>query len=131
MKKLLAASVVALSGLYVLSTKVNAQKSLAPETTRPLILTEAIPLEGVKGRIDHFGSAGNRLFVSALGNNTVEVIDISARTVIHTITGIPNPQGVAFSPEANKLFAASSKGKLYIYDELVRPHQRNRLPQRC
>jgi YVTN family beta-propeller protein len=116
MKKLLAVSVVALAGLYVLSTKVNAQRSSAPETPRPLILTEAIPLEGVKGRIDHFGSAGNRLFVSALGNNTVEVIDISARTVVHTITGIPNPQGVAFSPEANKLFAASSKGKLYIYD---------------
>ena len=116
MKRLLGFSVVALAGLYVLSTQVNAQKSSAPPATRPLVLTEAIPLEGVKGRIDHFGSAGNRLLVSALGNNTVEVIDISARTVVHTITGIPNPQGVVFSPEANKLFAASSKGKLYIYD---------------
>src|SRR3989475_7115261 len=116
MKRLLGFSVVALAGLYVLSTQVNAQKSSAPPATRPLVLTEAIPLEGVKGRIDHFGSAGNRLFVSALGNNTVEVIDISARTVVHTIKGIPNPQGVAFSPEANKLFAASSKGKLYICD---------------
>src|SRR5258705_13013277 len=116
MKKVLAVSAVALAGLSVLSTKVNAQKSAPAQTTRPLVLTEAIPLEGVKGRIDHFGSAGNRLLISALGNNTVEVIDISARTVVHTITGILNPQGVAFSPEANKLFAASSKGKLCIYD---------------
>ena len=116
MKKLLAVSVVALAGLSVLSTRLNAQKSAPAQATRPLVLTEAIPLEGVKGRIDHFGSAGNRLLISALGNNTVEVIDISARTVVHTITGIPNPQGVVFSPEANKLFAASSKGKLYIYD---------------
>src|ERR1700694_4896888 len=99
MKKLLAVSVVALAGLSVLSTKVNAQNSAPAPATRPLVLTEAIPLEGVKGRIDHFGSAGNRLLVSALGNNTVEVIDISARTVLHTITGIPNPQGVVFSPE--------------------------------
>lgn len=106
----------ALIVIFVCSTRVGAQESSAPQNTRPLVLTEAIPLEGVKGRIDHFGAAGNRLFVSALGNNTVEVIDISARTVVHTITGIPNPQGVAFSPEANKLFAASSKGKLYIYD---------------
>src|SRR5258706_12804606 len=115
MKKLLAVSVVALAGLSVLSTRLNAQKRAPAQATRPLVLTEAIPLEGVKGRIDHFGSAGNRLLISALGNNTVEVIDISARTVVHTITGIPNPQGVVFSPEANKLFAASSKGKLYIY----------------
>jgi len=91
------------------------QKSVSPPS-RPLVLTEAISLEGVKGRFDHFGSAANRLFVSALGNNTVEVIDISARTVVHTITGIPNPLDVVFSPETNKLFAGSSRGKLYIYD---------------
>lgn len=102
--------------MFMCTTRLDAQKSSTPEATRPLVLTEAIPLEGVKGRFDHFGSAGNRLFVSALGNNTVEVIDISARTVVHTITGIPNPQGVVFSLEANKLFAGSSKGKLYIYD---------------
>src|SRR5437879_13512684 len=39
----------------------------------------------------------------ALPIYTVEVIDISARTVVHTITGIPNPQGVVFSTDANKL----------------------------
>src|SRR6266478_6553882 len=50
MKRLLGFSVVALAGLYVLSTQVNAQKSSAPPATRPLVLTEAIPLEGVKGR---------------------------------------------------------------------------------
>src|SRR6266704_618992 len=116
MKKLLTVSVVALTGLYVLSTQVAAQKSAPAQAARPLVLTEAISLEGVKGRFDHFGSAANRLFVSALGNNTVEVIDISARTVVHTITGIPNPQDVVFSPETNKLFAGSSRGKLYIYD---------------
>src|SRR5438874_11912828 len=105
MKKLLTVSVVALTGLFVLSTQVAAQKSALAQAARPLVLTEAISLEGVKGRFDHFGSTGNRLFVSALGNNTVEVIDISARTVVHTMTGIPNPQDVVFSPETNKLFA--------------------------
>ncbi len=116
MKRLLTVSVMALAGSYALSTKVDAQNSAPAQAARPLVLTEAIPLEGVKGRIDHFGSAGNRLFVSALGNNTVEVIDISARTIVHTITGIPNPQGVVFAADANQLYAGSSKGKLYIYD---------------
>ena len=91
-------------------------KSAAAEHGKPLILSGSIPMEGVKGRFDHFASGQGQVFVSALGNNTVEVISIFGGTVEHTITGIPGPQGVAFSPEANKLFAASEKGKLYIYD---------------
>jgi len=99
------------------TTRVRAQKTAPAERAKPLVLTEAIPLPGVQGRFDHFGFDGkNRLFVSALGNNSVEVIDISARIRVHSITGIPNPQGVVYAPESNKLFAASSKGKLYIYD---------------
>jgi DNA-binding beta-propeller fold protein YncE len=94
----------------------HAQESSAPQEVRPLVLTEAIPLENIKGRFDHFGTSGRKLFVSALGNNTVEVIDISGRTLDHTITGVPNPQGVVYAAEVNKLFVASSKGKLYIYD---------------
>lgn len=88
----------------------------AAENAPPMILTGAIPLEGVKGRFDHFASGKGKVFVSGLGNNTVEVIDIFQGTRVHEITGVPNPQGVAFSPEANKLFVASEKGKLYIYD---------------
>ena len=84
---------------------------------RPLVLTEAIATPGVQGRFDHFGNDGkNLLFVAALGNNSVEVIDISARVRSHSITGIPNPQGVVYAPDAKKLFVASSKGKLRIFD---------------
>ena len=91
-----------------------------PENSKavPLVLTGAIPLPNVKGRIDHFAldPVHNRLFVSALGNNTEEVIGISPQAVIRTITGIPVPQGVAYSPETNKVFVGSDEGKLYIYD---------------
>ena len=109
--------------LLIFAPILNAQDNAAKtpqasnsEPIRPMVLTEAIPLEGVKGRFDHFATSGKLLFVSALGNNTVEVIGISSRTLEHTITGVPNPQGVAYAPEVNKLFVASSKGKLYIYD---------------
>jgi WD40 repeat protein len=111
-RNICSAVILVLSGTIPL----NSQESSAPQDVRPLVLTEAIPLEGIKGRFDHFGTSGRKLFVSALGNNTVEVIDISGRTLDHTITGIPNPQGVVYAAEVNKLFAASSKGKLYIYD---------------
>src|ERR1035437_1964192 len=97
--------------------QVCAQKSSSAPSAAPLVLTGAIPLPNVKGRIDHFGfdSTHNRLFVSALGNNTEEIIGISAQTVIHTISGVPTPQGVVYSPETNKLFVGSDEGKLYIY----------------
>jgi DNA-binding beta-propeller fold protein YncE len=103
--------------LVAFAAHAPAQRSSAKTAEAPLVLTGAIPLENVRGRIDHFGfDPKNRLFVSALGNNTEEIIDLSAQRVVHTITGIPAPQGVVFSPETNKLFVASTKGKLYIYD---------------
>jgi outer membrane protein assembly factor BamB len=100
------------------SIQVCAQKNSPPPSFAPLVLTGAIPLPNVKGRIDHFAfdPTHNRLFVSALGNNTEEIIGIGAQTVVHTISGVPAPQGVAYSPETNKLFVGSDEGKLYVYD---------------
>ena len=45
----------------------------------PLRLVQTIPMPGVEGRIDHLAVdlKGQRLFVAALGNNTVEVVDLS------------------------------------------------------
>ncbi len=99
------------------AAQAGAQEGAPGERPQPLALTEAIPLPGVQGRFDHSGYDGrNQLFISALGNNTVEVIDISARIRAHSISGVPNPQGVAYAPETKKLFVGSSKGKLYIFD---------------
>ena|SRR5215472_5572264 len=94
----------------------GASKREVANPDRPLVLTEAIPLENAKGRFDHFAMGGGRLFVAALGSNAVEVINIGGRVLDHTIAGIPDPQGIAFSPETNKLFVASGRGKVYIYD---------------
>lgn len=99
----------------------GAQKSATTPTrvatlpSRPLILTETIPLEGVKGRFDHFASGGGQLFVAALGNNSLEVINTGGRALARSIP-VPDPQGVAYSPETKKIFVGSGTGKLYIYD---------------
>jgi DNA-binding beta-propeller fold protein YncE len=100
------------------SIQVCAQNTSPSPSAAPLVLTGAIPLPNVKGRIDHFAvdPTHNRLFVSALGNNTEEIMGIGAQTVVHTISGVPTPQGVAYSPETNKLFVGSDEGKLYVYD---------------
>ncbi|MFI5057904.1 MAG: YncE family protein [Candidatus Acidiferrales bacterium] len=108
--------IVTLAALAGPQENSSVPKAAATERQRPLVLSGAIPMDGVKGRFDHFASGQGQVFVSALGNNTVEVISIFGGTVEHTITGVPNPQGVAYSPEAHKLFVASAKGKLYIYD---------------
>ena len=44
----------------------------------PLRLVQTIPLPHVEGRIDHLAVdlRGQRLFVAALGNNTLEVLDL-------------------------------------------------------
>ena len=103
--------------LAIVSVVGVAQKRLDRAEAAPLVLTGAIPLPNVQGRIDHFAfDPENRLFVSALGNNTEEVISLSAQKVVHTIAGVPVPQGVAYSPETNKLFVGSDEGRLYIYD---------------
>jgi len=50
------------------------------QSSNLLTQVETIPLEGVEGRIDHLGldAKGKRLFVAALGNDTVEVVDLDS-----------------------------------------------------
>jgi DNA-binding beta-propeller fold protein YncE len=84
-----------------------------------LQLKQTIPLPGVEGRIDHLDldSAGERLFVCALGNNTAEVLDLRKGERVHSISGLGVPQGVVYIPELNRLFIANDKGGVcHIYD---------------
>src|SRR5213083_739182 len=75
-------------------------------------LKQTIPLPGVEGRIDHLAldATWERLFVCALGNNTVEVLDLRKGERIHSITGLGAPQGIAYIPELNRIFVANDKG---------------------
>jgi DNA-binding beta-propeller fold protein YncE len=73
----------------------------------------------VEGRIDHFDfdPAGERLFVCALGNNTVEVLDMRKGERVHSISDLGSPQGLVYVPELNRLLIANDKeGRCNIYD---------------
>jgi YVTN family beta-propeller protein len=60
---------------------------------------------------------GQRLFVAALGNNTLEVIDIKNTKQLHTITGLHEPQGIAYTPNTNRIYVANgSDGSLRVFD---------------
>jgi YVTN family beta-propeller protein len=83
-----------------------------PSAQKPLELIRSIDLPGVEGRIDHlaFDVAGQRLFVAALGNNTVEVLDVKTGTRIKSLPGFREPQGIAVVPDTNAIAVANGQG---------------------
>jgi DNA-binding beta-propeller fold protein YncE len=81
----------------------------APGAAAPLILERTIPLPDVDGRIDHLAVdlAHDRLFVAALGNGSVEAIDLHRGAPAGRIPGLEEPQGLAYLPARDELVVAS------------------------
>jgi YVTN family beta-propeller protein len=92
---------------------------MVPAAEPPLELVATIPLPNVKGRIDHLAVdvKGHRLFVAALGNNTVEVLDVETNRHVKSIPGFGEPQGLGYLPEGNRLYVANGRaGRVDILD---------------
>src|SRR5216683_2849396 len=109
--------------LFVVATMLasccNAYAQGPGQSSNLLTQVQTIPLDGVEGRIDHFGidSKGKRLFVAALGNDTVEVVDLAAGKVTSQIRNLSRPQGIGFATESNRLAVANDKdGSYRLYD---------------
>jgi hypothetical protein len=79
------------------------------EAQRPLMLEAKIPLGDVRGRIDHMAIdlARRRLFVAELENDSVGVVDIEGRKVVHVITDVQGPQGLGYLASTDTLFVAN------------------------
>ena len=85
----------------------------------PLALVATITIPNVKGRIDHldFDAKGHRLFIAALGNNTLEVLDTGSNRHAKSVPGFGEPQGLAYVPESNRLYVANgSAGHVDVLD---------------
>jgi DNA-binding beta-propeller fold protein YncE len=84
-------------------------KGQQPFGTELLKLEKEIRMPHVKGRIDHmaFNQKDMVLYVAALGNNTVEVIDLKKGVAIKSIKGVQEPQGLAYLTEQNEIAVAS------------------------
>jgi DNA-binding beta-propeller fold protein YncE len=95
----------------------TAQRSLWPtahgqelQKRNSLLLFETkIPLGSVAGRIDHMAidAARSRLFVAELGNNTVGIVDLDGKQVVHRIGGLSEPQGITYVPLTDSVFVAN------------------------
>ena len=93
--------------------------SAVGQQSEPLSLDSHIPLPGVKGRIDHLSVdlKGQRIFVAAVDNHTLEVIDLKLGQKIRTITDLAEPQGVFYDASTNRLFVACAlDGVVKVFD---------------
>jgi len=94
---------------------------LLPASARTLAqphLVQTISLPDVRGRIDHLDVDldAARLFVAALGNNSVEVIDLAAGRPAARLDQLREPQGVAYVPAERRLFVASGgSGRIDVF----------------
>ena len=96
--------------------------SAAPLAAAPPPLlsdVQVIPLPGVERRIDHLAvdPAGKRLFVAALGNGTLEVLDIGGGKRIRSVSSLKEPQGVAFLPLSHRVVVAMRGGAVAAFDD--------------
>lgn len=106
--------------LVILFNSISSQGQVA-SSTQQLQLISVIELPNVSGRIDHLAFDSDRqiLYVAALGNNTVEVVDLKGRKVIHTIQNLDEPQGLAYIPENHSLVVANGgNGECSVYNTI-------------
>jgi len=102
----------------------------APRLARTFVLAGVSgtrPGVGVPGRIDHmaYDPATQRLFVAALENGSLEVLDLASGRRAGSVTGLKQPQGLAVVPGlACAALACGGDGTLRIYDARTLKEQR-------
>ncbi|HVB03696.1 MAG TPA: hypothetical protein VNE41_08245 [Chitinophagaceae bacterium] len=77
--------------------------------TNLLRVVRMIPLTGIKGRIDHLdiNLATRVVYISALGNNSLEEVDLRTGKLIRSIGGLDGPQGVVYIPRFDEVMVAN------------------------
>src|SRR5580693_496475 len=90
------------------------------QTKPPLRLLQTIPLPDLKGGdFDHFDVdlLGNRLFLTAEENNAVEVFDIRANKLIHTIQDVDTPHSLLYLSDTKQLWVVDGgDGIIKVFD---------------
>lgn len=102
----LSAALLAMIAAIALAGKPTASGAEMP----PLQLEAKIPLGDVRGRIDHMAVdlTRHRLFVAALGNDSLAVVDLASKRLDRLIGGLPEPQGVAYDRATDTLYVANA-----------------------
>ena len=94
----------------------SSTNSQGPSKIARITLRTRIALPDDYGRIDYYGWDSKRsvLIVTALGNNTVEIVDQWKR--VRSIAGLEHPQASIYIPDIDRIVVSSQSGKLRFYD---------------
>ena len=97
--------------IFPLLMLLNCSTQISKNGNETISLKQTIPLPNVTGRIDHLAFDGKKqtVFIAALGNNSVEVVDLNNKKVIHSIKELHEPQGIVFIPQSNSIFVANGE----------------------
>lgn len=98
------------------------QKDSSIAAQKTLLLTATIKLPKVKGGFDLMAvdTVGQRLFLAAEDNHTVEVIDIRNNKLIISLTGFNEPKWIVYRQESNRLYVATGgDGKVAVLDAIT------------
>jgi len=98
---------------------IAARQAVPEPPAPPLVPKGAVELSGVEGRIDHLAVdlARERVYVAALGNDSVEVVDLKTATRLHSIRGPREPQGIVYLADRDQVVVASGgAGTCDVYD---------------
>lgn len=111
-----AASIAAVA-LCLGACSASARTFDAHDPHSPLQLVRTIALPGVRGRIDHMSldASTNHLFVAELGNGTVDDVDLAAGKVAGRISGLREPQGIAWLAARRELAVACGDGLVRFF----------------
>jgi DNA-binding beta-propeller fold protein YncE len=74
---------------------------------------------GIRGRIDHlaYDPATHRLFVAALENGSLEIVDLDKGERIKSITGLSHPQGIGLVAATGEVvLACGGDGTIHVFD---------------
>jgi DNA-binding beta-propeller fold protein YncE len=99
------------------TTDSSLEKDSSVVANKVLSLTATINLQNVKGGFDLMAidSAGQRLFLAAEDNHTVEVIDIKNNQVITSLPDFNEPKWIVYRPESDRLYIATGgDGKVAV-----------------
>lgn len=99
--------------------------SIAPQQSPPLKLERAIPLPGVDGRLDHLAAdlVNHRVYISALGSDELEVVDLREGHRVGRIEGLSDPQGVLYVRARRTIYVANGgDGTVRSYDARTLAH---------
>ncbi len=103
-------------GLFIL---VAGTLRSAAESEPKLRLIQTIPLPAVRGRIDHLAidPVHRRLFLCALGNDSLDELDLNRSERIRSLALPGRPQGASYISDSNQLVATSQqRGTCDVFD---------------